>query len=119
MTLYRERAVAETQESLDLMESKAVSERDRAHRAKAILEDPLMVEAVEAIKATARKELETAAIDDDKTRQAAAAKLQGMNTILEQLKRHIATGQIAEKQIGYIEECRKKLGDKWKKMRAA
>lgn len=119
MSLYRERAVTETAASLDSMEAKAVSQRDRAHRAKQILEDPLFVEAAEAIKATARKELEEAGLADDKGRQAAAAKLQGMNTIMDQLKRHMETGKIAETQLGYVEQCRRKLGEGLKKMRVA
>lgn len=91
-------------------EAKAVAERDRAHAAARLLEDPLMVEAVQACNDKLWREFAESPISDDETRRNARIGLDMLNRIVANLRKHIESGKLADKYLADLEKERLRLG---------
>lgn len=88
------------------MEDKARKELDRANRARAIYEDPLFAEAIEAIKDQLWKDFAQSKIGDHDTRLYARIGVDMLDKVCGALRKHMDTGKMAEKTLAGIEKRR-------------
>lgn len=78
-------------------------EVDRGQRARQIVEDPLLVAAVDAIKDRVWRDFAKSALGDDDARRMARIKLDCLDQVLRDLRRHMETGKLASQQLPLIE----------------
>ena len=94
-------------------ESLAERERDlgpqmaRASRAQAILDDPLFVEAVQAIRDECHRTFAESPLSDDQSRQEARFGLWALEKVIGKLATHTQTGRFAEIEKAQIEQQRR------------
>lgn len=91
-------------------EIKAVREADRARQARAIVENPLFKEAVDACNDHIWGQFAKSEFSDDQTRRNARIALDLLDRLLKNLKRHIETGKMADQNLVNIEDERKRKG---------
>lgn len=97
-------------EAMEREESQAVAERDRAHRARNIINDPLFTGAWDAVAAKLAAEMDalpmSAGIEEIQNLRRCQKLLVKMRAVFEA---HMETGKMAEAQIAGIEEKRRRF----------
>ena len=89
-------------------EAKLRQEQDRGHRAQAILEEPLFIEAVQAVRDEAHKAFKAAKPEDTQALQTARLGLEVTERLLTKLTHHMRTGQLASERLGWIEAMKER-----------
>lgn len=103
-------------EQLNEDEHTALTERDRASRAKRLLNDPLLVAAFADIREGLLREFEHSGPHDALLRESAWRAVRLLDKIKAHIATHLQTGQLAEARLAEIEDTRKKMGF-WKHLR--
>ena len=98
-------------EVLDIEESRRIAETERAGRAKRLLDDDLLKEAIEAVKDRIWRDFASSppGIAGDEARRDARLGLDVLDKILGQLRHHVQTGKLAQEQLGMFAKVREKL----------
>ena len=102
-------------DQIDGLEQDAAERRQevsRGVRARQIYEDSLFKEAVEAVKNRIWDDFRNSPLDDakgDELRRNARLKLECLDQVLRDLRRHVETGDLASKQLPLIERTIKSL----------
>lgn len=98
-------------DGLDAEEQRRIAETERAARARRIYEDETFKAAVEAVKDRIWRDFAASkpGSEGDEPRRIAHQRLGLLDELLGQLRHHIATGKMAEEQLGMLARVREKL----------
>lgn len=97
--------------SIDGDEQRRIAETERAAKARRILEDETFKAAVEAVKDKVWRDFTASksGSEGDESRRVAHQSLGLLDQVLANLRHHIATGKMAEEQLGMMDKVREAL----------
>lgn len=95
---------------LDGEEAEARARQDRARKADTLLKNPLLNEAIEAVRTKLYHEFCNAKYADDETRLRASVGADMLDRVVKAVFEHVREGKVAEKALSQIEMERRLFG---------